>query len=206
LLAGVTAVIVLVPTITLFWLAARFVFRQGRLPTAERSIYYQPVRWASSIAVALALAAIPFAIAEPNMRSWILSLAQGFPESIVENSGLIGNGNSASALSSRLDINQWFSPTWAIVQWGVHGGLFWTTAIWLAIMLLLNPTREGCRRTSKFAIFFGIVMIFIALAAATQWTEIVRDRYERELAKLADPTWLNKAVEAELEKIDNSAR
>jgi uncharacterized membrane protein YphA (DoxX/SURF4 family) len=103
------------------------------------------------------------------------------------------------------------TPAWAIVQWGVHGGLLWTTGIWLVLIWdfhwrpasrmrgpLFDSASEdrdrnrlmGCLRpVGKSAVLFGLVFLLAGVGAATHWIEILQSEYDERIARLGDPAW-----------------
>ena len=56
--------------------------------------------------------------------------------------------------------------------------------------------------TSKSTMVFALVLLLLSLAATTEWINCLRCQYEREVARLSDPFWMTKEVEARVKAIE----
>ena len=116
----------------------RFVLRQARLPRIERSLFYNMARL-SLIVLAVVTTIFPLiCVSDRKTRSAIAESLNQFPRNVlyhlrVRGSPAIRNENIADA--------------W--MQWGFHGGLYWTVGFWLGALFLIYAARARSSRGSR---------------------------------------------------------
>jgi hypothetical protein len=202
---------VLLPIAVFFWFIARFVLRQGRLPSYERAYVYHVARLFLAICAGLASIAPLMIAVDHKVRSLVLRDLNAFPEDLL-----------SSLQYDQLRSGRGTLPN-AIAHWGMSAGLFWTAAIWVAILTILfwrrinraagaeTADQAAASLRARLASWFryigrsaapvAAIMFLICVAAATQWTVCVLVRYDRQLARLANPHWLADEVEAKAKEL-----
>jgi hypothetical protein len=204
------------------WPLVRYVMRQGRLPRKERGRWYPAVRWALVIAASAVFVVLMECAIDSRFRIFFFDLASRFPGELLipsaNDSGALMVGDLTLGRPAR--VLERIVSTFA--EWALHGGLFWTSAIWLFAMVGLAWLRAGrgvrqsgdadrppnsvarilscLRPLAKSALIVAAFFFLLTIAAATQWVDELHRQYEVKLARLGDPGWLAKEAEAELQK------
>lgn len=213
---SVAAVCILIPTAIagwLLWKAARFLIQQRRLPAPQRSPKYQIVRWSLVVIVSAAFVVVMQTAVDRRFRQGTIGFFKEFPSHIIgEIQQMRIALNSHTSLEGQAGIWGGTWP-WAVIQWGAHWGMFWTTVIWLLLMMAFGlgpPSGESPRARSssdskliaKSSILISLMFLLISVAATTQWIVCLQEKYEQKLARLSDPGWLVKQIEAEVRQHD----
>src|SRR5262249_28585091 len=146
-------------------------------------------------------------------RIFFFDIASRFPGEL-----LIPSANDSGALLvgdlTRRPARVLERIVWTFAEWALHGGLFWTSAIWVFAMAGLAWLRAGramrqldgedkrpnsvarilscLRPLAKSASIVAAFFFLFTIAAATQWVDGLYRQYEVKLARLGDPGWLAK--------------
>jgi hypothetical protein len=170
-------------------LAARLAWRKRGLPRGERGLAFQIARLWLVIVGTFVFVVPLFLAVDPKFRQGIVDLWESFPRVIVQHI----EHRSIWAISRE-------TPADAIVQWGYHGGLFWTGGVWLVVMIAIGlrqravkeqvesqvSTRRAwlataLRRTNRSALALAVALLLLSLAATAQWIDCLGAAYQREL-------------------------
>ena len=189
-----------------FWLTFRYVRRQRKLPADERAGTYHAARLAIALSATF-LAIFPLlCVVDRKVRVGIAATWRDFP------------GNLLELLLRDLPIDVWGrNAANALLQWGIHGGLFLTAGLWILAVCFAswrsietlkeiegptrrNRLREVVARTSqtvfRSAALLTLLMFALCLAAATQWLACSEDELQKQSARLQNPNWLIEEVAA----------
>jgi hypothetical protein len=193
-----------------FWRLARFVWRQSQLPRRDRSALRQPARLILVIAGALVFLVALFSLIDFRFREVAKHFIERFPANLVSKRG------ADYATVEALGIVHWENFGLAVLEWAVRGGLFWTIGLTFGCLIFIRwrqlPAGEGLqprfinllRHVIRPAIWLAILLILISVAFITQSIYDLQSRYQRELARLADPAWLAKEADAQTKKLELS--
>ena len=117
--------------------------------------------------------------------------------------------------------NENIADAW--MQWGYHGGLYWTVGFWLAALILIYAARarssrgntrvleqpaggrHKCamllRQLSKSGLLLVLFMLVLYVLVSTVLLDQMQTEYDRQIARFADPNWMTKEIEAEIQKL-----
>jgi hypothetical protein len=207
IIAGVASVLVVFAFFT-----GRFVLRQGRLPRIERSLFYNLARL-SLIVLAVVTVIFPLiCVSDGKTRSAIADSLDQFPRNVLYH--LRVRGTTAIR-------NENIADAW--MQWGYHGGLYWTVGFWLGALFLIYAARAWSsrgttsvteqpaggrhkfamvlRQLCKSALLLTFVMFVLYVLVSTVLLDQMQALYDRQIARFADPNWMTKEIEAEIQKL-----
>ncbi len=207
-------VVVFLPFALVMYVGGRYVWQQGKRPRAERSWFYHIVRWTLVVLGSLVFIFALLLVVDPKFREWALS-PNGFSldSILVSQRRVYRNLYAGEPTYVRTSI-------WAIAQWAVHNGLYWSASIGFVALLTANwrTTRKRCnesampgttrrvrwgiamRQTAKGTAMFAVVLLVLSFAATTEWINALRQQYELEIARLSDPYWLMRQVDTEVKQ------
>jgi hypothetical protein len=192
------------------WRIGRYVVQQGTLLPNERSAKYHLAR-ITLVAGSSLLFIVPLlAATDVQFRTAIYDVARHFPNDL---------GISKRSISGSFPFSA-SSLIGAILQFGVHRGLFIVAGVGITLLVIGNWRRSIRRRgeeatqpatcigirllsilraASIATVFFATLMLLVSLATTTQWIESLRSQYELQRSRIADPGWYEKEVLEALE-------
>jgi hypothetical protein len=212
----------------LLWYGFRVVRQQGKLPSDQRLPSFQIARWLLVVAIGAVFVVAMQCAVDGKFRYWVGDLARRFPsDELVDEIRLDPKAYYSPRVQSLVGL--WHSKiASAFVQWGIHGGLFWTTGLWLFTLLgwltirakrqRSNHTEDvqhwswritliGCiGQIGKAALAMSLVLFLLSVAAVTLWLDGMQFRYQQELARLKNPQWLVEKLQAEAAAIEESSK
>ena len=190
----------------------RFVLRQARLPRIERSLFYNMARL-SLIVLAVVTVIFPLiCVSDRKTRSAIVDSLDQFPRNVLYHLRVCGT----PAIRNENIADAW-------MQWGFHGGLYWTVGFWLGALFLIYAARarssrgntsvmeqaagwrHKCamvlRQLCRSALLLALVMLVLYVLVSTVLLNQMQTEYDRQIARFADPNWMTKEIEAEIQKL-----
>jgi hypothetical protein len=219
----IAATLLLTAIVAFFWSTARFVRRQGRLPSEERSRLFNAARLAIVLSATFLMIFPLLCVADRKVSRGIAVTWREFP------------GNLLEILLRDLPIDVWGRNVGvAFLQWGIHGGLLLTAALWVFVVSIMAwrsvdsaaasvddaamdrdaPTwrsrwcaivGQASRTISRSSSLLAILMFALCLAAATQWLVYLQEELGKQTARLQNPAWLADEVAATGQQLPVSA-
>jgi hypothetical protein len=201
------ATLLLAAVVAFFWFTARFVRRQGKLPAEARSGLFNFARLAIVLGGTFLMIFPLLCVADRKVSRGIAMTWRDFP------------GNFLEVLQRDLPIDvvgRNFAN--AFVQWGIHGGLFLTAALWVFAGVVVawrsarSPADDGetptwwnrwreigaraSRTISRSGALLVLLMLVLCLAAATQWLVCLQTEWDKQTARVQNAGWLEEEVAA----------
>ena len=175
------------------WMIGRFIIQQGRLLPHKRTVNYHLARLALVIGVSPIFLVPLLALSNEQFRTAIVDIGRHFPNDL----GIVKrNAWGSFAFSSASLIG-------ALLQFAIHGGLFITAGVGIALLAVRNWRRitrqqaggtsviaqararlaTSLRNTGKATMLFAIFMLIASVATTSQWIVCLRSQYELQHAR-----------------------
>jgi hypothetical protein len=124
------------------WTSIRFLLSQNRLPRQQRAPHFQIVRWGLVLAASVVFVVVMQSLVDRHVRRWATTMLFEFPAHVVNETDNISLPPDGIAwLSGQVGVTN-KTLVWSLVQWGVHGGLWFATIGWLSAIFLILWRRN----------------------------------------------------------------
>jgi hypothetical protein len=194
-------VVVLVAIAVLIGLLIRAVVRQAKLPRKSRGRWFQVGRLALALLGSLAFVIGLFSAVDPKFRAVMVHFVKRFPANVMPGNARYYSPWNGITLDWRGNLYQ------AVMEWAHRGGTLWTVGLTFAAILFwnlhksdLDATRrerwaKALRFAGKSSAWVAAILLVLSVALTSHSIVELSQRYERDLTRLADYSWLGKMAE-----------
>ena len=190
----------------------RFVLRQARLPRIERSLFYNMARL-SLIVLAVVTIIFPLiCVSDRKTRSAIADRPGPVPsQRFVPSPSARQPGDTERKHRRRMDA-MGISRRFVLDGWILACALFLIYAARARssrgdTSVAKQPARWRhkfaivLRQLCKSALLLALVMLVLYVLVSTVLLNQMQTEYDRQIARFADPNWMTKEIEAEIQKL-----